>query len=71
MSAAGLIYEQTFNSNETLNSAMTTKLLRNSFLIILIPLIAINFLKKKETDFKTSIKNFFPLFVVGFIILVS
>lgn len=68
VSAAGLIYEQTFNSDKTLNSAITTKLLRNSFLIILIPLIAINLLQKNKSGFKTSIKKFFPLFVIGFII---
>ena len=68
VSAAGLIYEQTFNSNGTLNSAMTTKLLRNSFLIILIPLIAMKFLHKEKSNLKTSIKKFFPLFVIGFII---
>ena len=48
---------------------MTTKLLRNSFLILLIPLIAYIYNKEKKVDVKSSIKDFFPFFVLGFIIL--
>ena len=40
VAAAGLIYEQQFNSPETLNIATVTKLIRNTFLIIMIPLFA-------------------------------
>ena len=58
-----------FNSEEALNSAMTTKLLRNSFLILLIPLIAYLYSKEKKVVMKSSIKDFFPFFVLGFIIL--
>ena len=39
VSAAGLIYQETFSSPVALEASMTTKLLRNSFLIILIPLL--------------------------------
>ena len=56
-----------YNSPEALNSAMTTKLLRNSFLIILIPLIAYLYNKDNDINVKKSVKDFFPLFVVGFI----
>ena len=58
-----------FDSEEAINSAMTTKLLRNSFLILLIPLIAYLFNKENKVDVKSSIKDFFPVFVLGFIIL--
>ena len=58
-----------YNSEEALNSAMTTKLLRNSFLILLIPLIAYLYSKEKKVVMKSSIKDFFPFFVSGFIIL--
>ena len=58
-----------FESEEAINSAMTTKLLRNSFLILLIPLIAYLFNKENKVDVKSSIKDFFPVFVLGFIIL--
>ena len=69
VSAASLIYSEMFDSEEAINSAMTTKLLRNSFLILLIPLIAYLFNKENKVDVKSSIKDFFPVFVLGFIIL--
>ena len=69
VSAASVIYSELYNSEEALNSAMTTKLLRNSFLIFLIPLIAYLYNKDKKVDVKSSIKDFFPFFVLGFIIL--
>jgi len=67
VSAAGVIYSEIYNSHEALNSAMTTKLLRNSFLIILIPLIAYLYNKDNDMNVKKSVKDFFPLFVFGFI----
>ena len=69
VSAAGVIYSELFNSEEALNSAMTTKLLRNSFLVILIPLIAYLYNKDENVNVKKSIKDFFPFFVLAFIIL--
>ena len=69
VSAAGLIYKETFSANETLNSSMTIKLLRNSFLIIMIPLLAYYFNDSNSKNIKSSIKTFFPLFVLGFISL--
>ncbi len=69
VSAAGIIYSEMYNSEETLNSAITTKLLRNSFLILLIPLIAYLYNKEKKIDVKNSFKDFFPFFVLGFIML--
>ena len=69
VSAAGVIYSELFNSEEALNSAMTTKLLRNSFLIVLIPLIAFLYNKDENINVKKSVKDFFPFFVLAFIIL--
>ena len=67
VAAAGLIYEQQFNSPETLNIATVTKLIRNTFLVIMIPLFAFlyNRGQKKEKDY--SILNIFPYFVLGFV----
>ena len=67
VSAAGVIYSEMYDSEVALNSSMTTKLLRNSFLIVLIPLISYLYNKEKNVDIKSSIKSFFPLFVLGFI----
>ncbi len=68
VSAAGLIYQETFSSPVALEASMTTKLLRNSFLIILIPLLTY-FYDRKKTKNKSSIVKFFPFFVLGFISL--
>ena len=68
VSAASVIYSDMYNSEVALNSAITTKLLRNSFLILLIPLIAYLYKKEKKVDVKNSIKEFFPIFVLGFIL---
>jgi uncharacterized membrane protein YadS len=68
VSASGVIYSEMYNSEIALNSAMTTKLLRNSFLILLIPLISYLYSKNENVEIKSSIKSFFPFFVVGFIV---
>ena len=64
VSAAGLIYQETFSSPVALEASMTTKLLRNSFLIILIPLLTY-FYDRKKINNKSSIVKFFPFFVLG------
>ncbi len=67
VAAAGLIYDQQFNSPETLNVATVTKLLRNTFLIVMIPLFAFLYNRGKIRENSYSILNIFPYFVLGFI----
>ena len=67
VAAAGLIYEQQFNSPETLNIATVTKLIRNTFLIIMIPLFAFLYNRGKAKEKNYSILNIFPYFVLGFV----
>ena len=67
VAAAGLIYDQQFNSPETLNVATVTKLIRNTFLVILIPLFAFLYNRGQIKDKSYSIFNIFPYFVLGFI----
>ena len=67
VAAAGLIYEQQFNSPETLNIATVTKLIRNTFLIIMIPLFAFLYNRGKSYEKNYSILEIFPYFVLGFI----
>ena len=67
VAAAGLIYEQQFNSPETLNIATVTKLIRNTFLIIMIPLFAFLYNRGKTKEKSYSILNIFPYFVLGFV----
>ena len=67
VAAAGLIYEQQFNSPETLNIATVTKLIRNTFLIVMIPLFAFLYNRGKTNRNDYSILNIFPYFVLGFV----
>jgi len=67
VAAAGLIYEQQFNSPETLNIATVTKLIRNTFLIIMIPLFALLYNRGKAKEKNYSLLNIFPYFVLGFV----
>ena len=67
VAAAGLIYDQQFNSPEALNIATVTKLIRNTFLIIMIPLFAFLYNRGKTKGGSYSLLNIFPYFVLGFI----
>jgi uncharacterized integral membrane protein (TIGR00698 family) len=67
VAAAGLIYDQQFNSPETLNVATVTKLIRNTFLVILIPLFAFLYNRGEIKEKNYSILSIFPYFVLGFI----
>ena len=67
VAAAGLIYDQQFNSPETLNIATVTKLIRNTFLIIMIPLFAFLYNRGKVKEKNYSIISIFPYFILGFV----
>ena len=67
VAAAGLIYDQQFNSPETLNVATVTKLIRNTFLVIMIPLFAYLYNRGEVKNKNYSILSIFPYFVIGFI----
>ena len=70
VAAAGLIYDQQFNSPETLNVATVTKLIRNTFLIIMIPLFAYLYNRGQAKEKKYSIIDIFPYFVLGFVAMI-
>ena len=67
VAAAGLIYDQQFNNPETLDVATVTKLIRNTFLVVLIPLFAFLYNRGEIKNQKYSILSIFPYFVIGFI----
>ena len=67
VAAAGLIYDQQFNSPETLNIATITKLLRNTFLIIMIPLFSFLYNRGQVKEKSYSVVSIFPYFVLGFV----
>ena len=70
VAAAGLIYDQQFSSPETLNVATVTKLIRNTFLIIMIPLFAFLYNRGRAVKKKYSIIGIFPYFVLGFVSMI-
>ena len=70
VAAAGLIYDQQFDSPETLNVATVTKLIRNTFLIVMIPLFAFLYNRGSVREKNYSIINIFPFFVLGFIAMI-
>ena len=67
VAAAGLIYDQQFNSPETMNVATVTKLIRNTFLVIMIPLFAFLYNRNNVIKKDYSIIAIFPYFVLGFV----
>ena len=71
VAAAGLIYDQQFNSPETLNVATVTKLIRNTFLVIMVPLFGFLYNRGKVKDKNYSIFSIFPYFVLGFIGMIA
>ncbi|MDC1044165.1 putative sulfate exporter family transporter [Candidatus Pelagibacter ubique] len=70
VAAAGLIYDQQFNSQETLNIATVTKLIRNTFLVIMIPFFAFLYNRNNVVKKNYSILAIFPYFVIGFVAMI-
>ena len=70
VAAAGLIYEQQFNSPDTLNVATVTKLIRNTFLIVMIPLFAFLYNRGQTREKNYSILSIFPYFVLAFVAMI-
>ena len=70
VAGAGLIYAEQFTSPEVLDIAAVTKLVRNTSMMIIIPLIAFIYhrnLKTAGSVSNLSILSMFPLFILGFI----
>ena len=67
VAAAALIYDQQFDSPETLNIATVTKLIRNTFLVVMIPFFAFLYQRGNVQKRNYSIINIFPYFVLGFV----
>jgi uncharacterized integral membrane protein (TIGR00698 family) len=70
VAAAGLIYDQQFDSPETMNVATVTKLIRNTFLVIMIPLFAFLYNRNNVVRKDYSIIAIFPYFVLGFVAMI-
>ncbi len=69
VAASGLIYEQQFDGSDALEVATVTKLVRNTFLLLLIPAFAYGYMRDNQHE-AYSLKQIFPFFVIGFIFMV-
>ena len=65
--ASSFIYNSHYENSDVITISTVTKLLRNSFLIILIPMLAWRYSDSGKFNYYHNIKNSFPLFVIGFL----
>lgn len=72
VTGAALIYSDLFQMEEVINVATVTKLTRNLFIILIIPLLSFWFFKKEHGSTSDKIPKWYelvPLFVIGFLAL--
>ena len=69
VAGSALIYAQQFNSLETLDIATITKLIRNSLMIVVIPLLVIIYAQKNSKIEEFNYKKVLPLFILGFLLM--
>lgn len=66
--ASSFIYATHYDNIEVINIATVTKLLRNSFLIILIPMLAWKYSNLNKSNFYQNVQIAFPKFIIGFLL---
>lgn len=71
VAGSGLIYSQMYNNEQVLNIATVAKLVRNVFMIAVIPGMAYVYQqKRKMADSKPlNLLNLFPMFILGFLLV--
>jgi len=73
VAGAGLIYAELFNAPAGLDAATVTKLVRNIFMALVIPLMAYLYSRQNASQrpagAKVSVLKLFPMFILGFILL--
>ena len=70
VAGAGLIYVQQYGGETVLDVATVTKLLRNTFMLLLIPVIAYTYHRTtQEQGGKVKLLNIFPFFIIGFLLM--
>jgi uncharacterized integral membrane protein (TIGR00698 family) len=70
VAGAGLLYAQQYAAPETLDTATVTKLVRNLFMIAVIPLMTILYHRSdagSKADHKPKLSQMIPFFVFGFV----
>ena len=71
VAGAGLLYDQQFSAPYALEAATVTKLLRNTFMILVIPLAAIAYRREENSSsaVRLGIRKIVPFFVIGFVLM--
>ena len=71
VAGSGLIYSQLFNNETVLNIATITKLVRNVFIVAVIPFMAFYYQRRRNLAEKKPLNlvNLFPMFILGFLLM--
>jgi uncharacterized integral membrane protein (TIGR00698 family) len=71
VTGAALIYDQLWRPKTIADIAITTKLVRNTFLVLVVPILGFFYSRQKsesaEATPKAGLLKYFPVFVLGFI----
>lgn len=71
VAGGGLIYSELYDNPEVLNTATVTKLVRNVFMIAVIPFMAYDYQKRRNLAEQKPLHllNLFPMFILGFLLM--
>lgn len=71
VAGGGLIYSQLFENEEVLDFATITKLVRNVFMVGIIPLMAYDYQRRRNLaqEKPLNLRNLFPMFILGFLLM--
>lgn len=71
VAGGGLIYSQLYSNEAVLNIATITKLVRNVFMVAVIPFMAYHFQRRRNLAEKKPLNliNLFPMFILGFLLM--
>ncbi len=73
VAGSGLIYAQVFGAQQTLDVATVTKLIRNVFIAVMVPLMT--YLYRRQTVHEgrqaASFFSLFPVFILGFVLMAA
>lgn len=71
VTGAALIYDQLWRPKVISDIAITTKLVRNTFLVLVVPILGIFYSRRRSESIerapRAGLLNYFPLFVLGFV----
>jgi uncharacterized integral membrane protein (TIGR00698 family) len=72
VAGGSLIYSEMFDAPEALDIATVTKLMRNVFIALIVPMMAYVYQQKSEKTQKVgNFFSLFPLFIIGFIMMAA